>query len=151
MDLSIVSTKKKANEGVFLHLKNPENWEDFYDITDGKEDLSKPIGLIMLGVDSDVAVKAKHDRINKSITKKQKKSKGDQEETEFSQKSEAEQNEILADCTIGWKNLSLDGSEEFTREAILKVYSDSGWSWLRAQAMAFVDNRANFLEKRVTP
>lgn len=146
MELSNFSTKKKSNEGVFLHLKNPETWEEIYELKEKNEDdKTKPVGLRMLGVDSDIAVAAKHARINAQVAKKASKVKPIDALQDFSQKSDAEQNEILADCTCGWENLSLNGDKEFSRENMVKVYSDSGWAWLREQAMAFVNNRANFI------
>jgi hypothetical protein len=139
MDLSQLSTKQKSNEGQFLHLKHPGTWEPLFD----GGDESKPVGIYLLGVDSDVVQKARHARINAQVSPKKAKKPSDNEK--FSEQSEAEKNQMLVDCTKGWENLSLDGSSEFTAEKILQVYSDPGWSWLRAQAMAFVDDRANFI------
>jgi len=146
MDLLQFSTKKKSNAGEFLQLKHPKTFEDLFDGVNekGEPDESKPVGLYLLGVDSDVAVQARHKRLNAQVGKKSSKAKTKDDE-DFAQKSEAEQNEILADCTVGWANLSLDGNSEFSRETILKIYSDSGWAWLREQAMMFVNDRGNFI------
>lgn len=140
MDLLQFSTKKKSNAGEFLQLKHPKTFEELFD----GDDESKPVGLYLLGVDSDVAVQARHKRLNTQISKKSSKAKAKDDE-DFAQKSEAEQNEILADCTVGWQNLSIDGNSEFSRATILKIYSDTGWAWLREQAMFFVNDRGNFI------
>lgn len=146
MDLAQLSTKQKSNEGQFLHLKHPGTWEPLYDGVNekGEPDESRPVGIYLLGVDSDVVQKARHARINAQVSPKKGKQKPADTE-KFSEQSEAEKNNMLVDCTKGWENLSLDGSSEFTAEKILQVYSDPGWAWLRAQAMAFVDDRANFI------
>lgn len=141
MDLSALSTKKKSNEGAFLHLVHPKTRELMYD----GGDETKPVGLIMLGVDSDVVQQAKHARINAQISSKKPKAKPADKEN-FSEQSEADQNQMLADCTKGWKNLSLDGDDQFSAEKMLAIYSDPGWAWLRAQAIVFVDDRGNFIE-----
>lgn len=136
MDLSKFNTKKKSNEGAFLHLKSPVDGSLLYD--DGK-----PVGLYLLGSDSDKVQSAIHKRFNESYASA--KSESDKDETGISEKSDAAKNELLADCTRGWEGLSLDGDNEFSREKILSVYSNSGWLWLRNQALSFVDNRANFI------
>lgn len=141
MDLSALSTKKKSNEGEFLHLVHPKTRELMYD----GGDESKPVGLILLGVDSDVVQQARHARINAQIGSKKPKAKPADKEN-FSEQSEADQNQMLADCTKGWKNLSLDGDDQFSADKMLAVYSDPGWAWLRAQAIVFVDDRGNFIE-----
>lgn len=134
MDLSKFNTKKKSNEGAFLHLKSPVDGSPLFD--DGK-----PVGLYLLGSDSDKVQAAIHKRFNDSYASAKTKT----EETGISEKSDAAKNELLADCTQGWENLSLDGDIEFSREKILNVYSDSGWLWLRNQALNFVDDRSNFI------
>lgn len=136
MDLSKFSTKKKSNEGQFLHLKSPVDGKLLYD-----GDESKPVGLYLLGSDSDKVQAAIHKRFNDSYAE----SKTKKEETGYSEKSDSAKNELLADCTQEWENLSLDGDGEFSRDKILKVYSDTGWLWLRNQALNFVDDRANFI------
>jgi hypothetical protein len=145
MDLLALSTKTKSNQGEFLHLKHPGTWLPLYDGVDekGEPDESKPVGLYLLGVDSDVVQKSRHARINSQIASKKPKKVVESEN--FSEQSEAEKNQILVECTKGWANLSLDGSSEFSAERILQVYSDPGWAWLRAQAIAFVDDRGNFI------
>lgn len=148
MELSNLSTKKKSNAGEFLHLINPKTFEPYCDVEldeDGNIISENRVGLILLGMDSDYAQKKKHERINAGLLKRSQKGKKSDEEN-FSEKSEAEQNEILADCTLGWENITYLGDPVFTRENIIKVYSDAGWSWIREQAIAFVGNRGNFLE-----
>ena len=137
MDLSQFSTKKKSNAGAFLHLKSPVDGKPLYD---GDPTEENRVGLWMLGSDSDKVQAAIHKRFNDSYAE----SKAKKEETGISEKSDAAKNELLADCTQGWENLSLDG-DEFSRDKILSVYTDSGWLWLRNQALNFVDDRANFI------
>ena len=50
--------------------------------------------------------------------------------------------------TIGWTLDGIDGKPvEFTKEAARELYSDTSMAWLREQAEAFVQDRANFLQK----
>jgi hypothetical protein len=134
MDLSKFSTKKKSNEGAFLHLKSPVDGKPLFD---GEV----AVGLYLLGSDSDKVQAAIHKRINESVESKPKQDA----DVGPSERSDAAKNELLADCTQGWEGLSLDGDNEFSREKILSVYSNSGWLWLRNQALNFVDDRANFI------
>lgn len=134
MELSQLSTKTKANAGEFLHLKHPESGALLYD----NKDKSKPVGLILLGKDSDLFIKHNHKIVNERITEKNA-------TTKTSEQIRDENTELLASLTTGWSNLSINGKSEFSRANVVELYDDLGLSWVREQADAFIGTRANFI------
>jgi len=59
---------------------------------------------------------------------------------------EQEALELLADCTLGWSGVMLDGQElQFSKKAAVDLYAR--FPWLREQADAFIADRANFLPR----
>lgn len=53
--------------------------------------------------------------------------------------------EVLASVTLSWSGFVVDGQEiECTPENAKRLYKQ--WPWLREQAQAFVEDRANFLK-----
>ncbi len=133
MDLSILNTKKKANTGAFLHLNHPATGMPIYD----NDDETKPVGIYLMGKDSDLFAKTKHKNLNSILNAKKK------SETKTSESIEQESITLLADMTTGWQNMSYGGNTEFSHEAMCSVYSDL--TWVREQAEAFVNERANFI------
>lgn len=132
MELSVLDTKKKANAGSFLHLKHPATGEPLYD----NDDQSKPVGLYLMGKDSDVFAKTRHKSMNEALNGKKK-------TTRTSEQLEIEGIGLLSEMTTGWQNLSLDGNSEFSRDTIAELYTRM--SWVREQANLFIDDRANFI------
>ena len=134
MKLDKFDTSKKSNSGVFLHLVAPDGAKIYDEGVDGKRDLSKPVGLIMLGVDSKHYQDVKHKRAN------DRRIGGDKITSEM---VEDENIQLLADLTTGWQNLEVDGDSKYSRENVLKLYVK--YPWAREQANAFAGNRANFI------
>ncbi len=133
MDLANIDPKKKANTGAFLHLIHPGTGLPLYD----SDDQSKPVGLRLMGKDSDVYARTRHKNLNSVIGAKKK------SEPKTSEQIERETIELLADMTVGWDNLSYGGAEKFSREAVIALYT--GMPWVREQADTFVSDRANFI------
>ncbi len=54
--------------------------------------------------------------------------------------------ELLADVTMGWENLQIDGAAyPFSRANALKLYGR--FPWIREQVQQAVEDRANFLPR----
>jgi hypothetical protein len=138
MDLSSISTKKKANQGAFLHLKDPRDPKGETYLFDGETE----VGLFMMGKDSDLFQSTRNKNFNEAILGAAGKKKKKDETLE---EIRARANDMLSSMTTGWQGLSLEGDSEFTRDKILKVYNDAGWDWLRKQANEFIDVDANFI------
>ena len=63
------------------------------------------------------------------------------------QRLETEGTELLADLTVGWNLLSLDGEKidvPFSRGNAVELYADRHMAWIREQVDAFVGDRENF-------
>ena len=133
MDLSALNPKKKANAGAFLHLVNPGTGLPLYD-DDNKE---KPVGLWLMGRDSDLYAKTRHKSVNSALTTKKK------SDPKTSEMIEQETISLLAEMTTGWDNLSYNGQSEFSRDAVIGVYTDL--AWVREQVDSFISDRANFI------
>lgn len=136
MEILNLDPRKKANEGTFLHLKHPGTGAYLYGQTDGKDDESKPVGLYLLGTDSDAFAKRQHEKVNARFTAKKP-------PVVTSESLERERVELVADLTVGWLNLEVDGSDEFTQANVFKLYSRL--PWVREQADEWAGNRVNFI------
>lgn len=132
MDILQLNPKKKANEGAFLHLQHPGTKAYLYE----DDAQTKPVGLRLLGRDSDKFEQNLHKRVNDMISNK----KAAQSTAE---KNQQESIAALADLTVGWENLSINGDSNFSRENAISLYSQL--AWVRESADEFVGNRANFL------
>ncbi len=144
MDFLTVSTLEKANKGQFLHLKHMSTDIPMHDgcdpVTGKGGDLSKPVGLYILGRDSDVFTARKHRITNESILKK------DESKSDDSGKSElfdAETLDSLIELTAGWQFISIRGEDEFSAENVKELYRLC--PWVKEQASIFATNRANFI------
>ncbi len=140
MDLSKLDTRKKSNEGSFLHLKHPGTGVAMHDgcdeITGAGGDLTKPVGLYLLGKDSDKHMAYVHKRKNARIF-----AKDDVQNT--SEQSAAETIEMLAEITTGWQHMELDGKKNLDRDLAVELYTRLAWA--AEQATFHVVDRANFI------
>lgn len=98
------------------------------------------ITIELAGIDSETYRNAKHKTANKRMERAQRmagKYKLSAEELE------EEQLQLLADCTIGWKNIELNGKPlEFSIPNAKKLYAD--FPWIRQQVDTFTGDRGNF-------
>lgn len=133
MDLSALNPKKKANAGAFLHLVNPGTGLPLYD----NDDKEKPVGLWLMGRDSDLYMKTRHKTVNSALSTKKR------SDPKTSEIIEQEAISLLTEMTTGWSNLSYNGSSEFSQDAISGIYTDL--VWVREQADTFASDRANFI------
>lgn len=132
MELLNLDPRKKANEGAFLHLKHPGNGSYLFD--DGDE--SKPVGLYLLGKDSDKYETIRHQNTNTRLSEKKS-------PLLTSEKIEQDAISLLADLTVGWDNLTVDGDTVYSRENVVKLYKKL--PWVKEQVDVFVVDRANFI------
>ncbi|MES1987461.1 MAG: hypothetical protein V4440_05420 [Pseudomonadota bacterium] len=132
MQLNKFDTTKKANAGAFLHLVAPNGAKLYEQDADGKNDLAKPVGLYLLGLDSKAFQESKHKRANERRGEKVTSEMVDEESLQAG-----------ADLAVGWLNLEVDGDSEFSRANVLKIYQQ--YPWVREQVDNFVANRANFI------
>lgn len=66
------------------------------------------------------------------------------------EESEAQAIELLATATKSFRGLVLDGREVDASMA-RAIYADPGYSWIREQVSAAMQDRANFLPKSAKP
>ena len=143
MDLSALNPKKKANSGAFLHLVNPGDGAPLYEYDKTTSDpferdkSKKKVGLWLMGRDSDLYAKTRHKNVNTALTAKKK------SDPKTSEMIEQETVALLADMTVSWENLSYNGQHEFSRDAVIGIYTDL--KWVFEQADAFISDRANFI------
>lgn len=138
MDFSKLDTSKKANEGAFLHFTHPGTGAKLYDeLEGGGRDLNKPVGIFLLGKDSDAHAQYLHKRTNDRIFAKD-------DVQNSSEESEAETIKMISELATGWKNIDLGGGRtDFSKSATVELFTH--WKWAIEQAIAFVTNRANFI------
>lgn len=120
------------DEGAVLDLRGLDGAQLFNN--DGS-----PMTITLLGSDSDVAVKTRNANTNRRIQQGPR-----AKVTAESLVSEGAA--YLAKLTTGW-NITMGGEKPAcTYEAALKLYSNPKLSFIREQADAFIEDRANFLK-----
>jgi hypothetical protein len=103
IDLSSLDTAAQAEEGADLALLHPST--------------GKPLGptLRLVGMDSDRYNKARRRIVEKRLAKSRARLDLDA--------AEMENLSLLADCTLGWAEIVIDGADvPFSREAALELY-----------------------------
>lgn len=128
MDLANLDVKKAANEGSVLELLHPVTSEVVRDEKD------KPFSLTLIGSDSDAFKRSMRRNVEKRMNNKSKKVDLDS--------SEMDGINILASCTTDCY-LILNGKKVDAKD-IAEVYKD--FPWVREQAEAFINDRANFIK-----
>lgn len=123
----------KANSGAEMQLIDPSTDEPIPGWT-----------ITLLGIDSDVYQDIQR---RKQQTYLDRAAKGKKAGNLDAKKLASDSLEELVACTVGWTGLSLDGEEplEFSADNARMVYEQ--WSWIKEQAQAFVNDRANFFAK----
>ena len=129
-DFSILDTRKKSNEGAFLHLRHPGTGAKLYD----KE--NNPVGLYILGRDSDAFIASNHAKNNARLN--------DVEAPKPTSESIENDNiDLLAGLTVGWAHVKHKDEETFTRELVSDFYRTYRWAY--EQANSFAGERGNFI------
>lgn len=137
MDFSTLDTRKKSNEGAFLHLKHPGTGKLLYD-EGHTEESPKPVGLYMLGRDSDKYAELTHKKNNTLLDSKKK---PDEELT--SESLEQENIKLVSSLTVGWQNIKFMGDDNFDSEKMPHFFRLFPWAY--EQANTFAGDRANFI------
>lgn len=124
---------KKADEGAVLQLLHPDTMEPIQGAT-----------ITLLGRDSQIARKLALRRQQAAIARAMKGRKAaaiDPEELE------RQGIEDLVELTVSWTLQGPKGALPSTKEEFLSVYSNPRLGWIKAQALSFIDETANFLDK----
>lgn len=125
MDLAKYDITQKANDGADLVLEHP--------VTGEKLDAV----LTLVGHDSDLYSNKIRDIAQKQINNKSK-----SKSVDFAN-AERQSAELLASCTIGWKNIEEGGKAvPFSKDACFQMYLK--YKWIREQVDKFVGDRGNF-------
>ena len=133
MDLADLTPKKEPH---FVHLHHPVTEEPL--LTDDGE----PIGVYVVGTDSDEYAERERWLIDRRIKAAEAKAMGKKPQ-DFDFRNEGL--ETLVSCVKGWKNIILDGEEfafsaENARKLLLRL------RWVRDVLDREMANRANFIK-----
>lgn len=121
IDLATLDTGVNANQGVELELEHPKTGE--------------PMGIFITvaGRDSKVWRRAIGDIADRNKSR-----------TRTPDMVYREDIELTARCTLGWRNMVVDGQPlDFSFANAKAIYER--FAWIKEQADNFKDNRANFL------
>jgi len=129
IDLASLDAKPKAEAGADCHILHPDTGAEM------------GIVITLRGAESEVFKRNFWAQVNRERAK-QAAQRGIVQAID-PDKAEAEASELLADCTMGWSGVVLDGAElPFSRANAITLYARFGW--LRKQVDAFITNEANY-------
>ena len=138
LNTSEFDLRDAADGGAWCQLLHPVTSDEL------GADEGKPARIRIQGIDSmgfekalakSAAIRAKEPQRRAAIS--------DQRIAAEAEKSERIQARELADVTIGWEHIEMDGQPyPFSRENALRLYTQ--YKWIREQLIVFVFERANF-------
>lgn len=140
-----------SDKGTFCQLSDPTTKRPmFVENLVGDEwvaDETKPVGLYLLGIDSEAYKKQEAKNRDDAIGEMQK------GETPTAAKGDARATKLLVACTTGWENIPtawIDGSDNeeaitFSQRAATIVYEGRGTNWIREFADQKIADRSRFL------
>jgi hypothetical protein len=144
MDLTDFDVKRRAEEGSWLHLREPINNELLF-ADDGDEygdsGERRPMRLKLLGADSDTLQK-----YGRGLLDEQRRQAATEGKA-FRSSSEVEEDliSLLVAATVDCENILVDGEEiEPTRRELEALYER--FPWIAEQAMRRVRDRAAYLK-----
>lgn len=130
MDLKKFDLTQAADQGATIELLHPVTGEVL-------TDKGKPVTITVLGADSKVFKDAVKARTRRALGEKKQKIDLD--------KTERENAELLAKCTLQWSGIEEDGKKlDCTFENAVQVYLQ--YSWIRDQVDEAIGDRANFMQ-----
>lgn len=136
MDLSKINLEKMAEQGADMELMHPVDNEVML------QDNKSPITIKLVGTDSKAYRNKNRDFQRKRIAKMTK----SRTKTIDYTVSDEDACELLAECTIGWSGIVVEGKPlEFSKENAEILYMQ--FNWIREQVDAFIGDRANFFPK----
>ncbi len=122
-----------ATKGAFCHLSDPVTGVPLVD------ENGDPVGLILAGADGEQYAKAKAEVARKQLREQERQGRKWKWSAEAVEQGELD---ILVACSLGWKGASYGSDSTFTPDLMRKLYVKE--SWIKAQADAFVHERASF-------
>jgi hypothetical protein len=137
MDLSAKSTTKKANEGAFLHLRDPRTDTPLLD-----EKTGEAVGLTLLGCDSSLYRKLAHEVQNARLERMRVargKIKGLRADV-----TDEENRELIAKMCVRVHHIECDGAALSSTFDDMMLLFDR-LPWVYDQATEFVEDRTNHL------
>jgi len=133
MDLSKFNVEKMAEMGADMPIEHPATGDEL------KQDDDKPITIKVLGTDSKAYRNKNREFQRERIAKMTRNRKKTIDYTV----GDEDACTLLAECTVGWEGIELDGEAiEFSKEAAYDLYLSQ--SWIREQVDMFIGDRANF-------
>jgi hypothetical protein len=133
MDLSKYNVSKQAEQGAWLELEAPDTGEIL------RNDEGEAVAIKVLGMDSK-AWRNKNRDFQRQRIQKMARSKSRNIDYTVSDEDACE---LLAECTIEWKNIIENGEEiECNSGNAFDLYMK--YPWIREQVDAFIGERANF-------
>ena len=145
MDLSTLDVRKAANEGAELELIHPTEGTILREPvpeTAPEGTIGEALVIMLAGTDSEVYREALKSRARQRLNQQKKKNRAEQ--TDFDE-AERKGIELLAKCTMGWRNISEDGKElQFNVNNAITIYTK--YPWIKEQVDVFMADRSNFLK-----
>jgi hypothetical protein len=134
LDLAEFDTTKSSDEGAWLNLRSPSSGVEL-------KSGGQPIMLHLLGRDSEIFRKSSRAASNRRL----KANSRNRNNTPTAEDIEADGKRLIIDCTIGWKNVVVDGvALEFSAQAVEEFYKR--FPAFFEQADEFIGGRENFLK-----
>lgn len=128
MDLSLLDSKKGANEGRELIIVNPATG------------LETDIMITLAGIDSDI-----YQAIDREAARKRFKLLSRRQELKLTpEEIEEERLDMLAKCTLGWSGLQENGQDmPYSYANARRIYQN--YPVIRRQVDQFIGDQSNFL------
>lgn len=135
MDLSTLDTSTAAEQGATMEVQHPTSGAVLTQAG------GAAVSILLAGQDSERFRKADRKIANRRFAS----TAAGRRVTVTSESLEADNLERLVACTISWSGVGFDGADkECTPENAREAYKRL--PWLREQAEAFIQDRANFLK-----
>lgn len=133
MDLNQFST---ANEPVFFNLRHPGTDEEL------KTETGEPVGLTVLGTDSEAFIQKERELLNRRLNKARQKQRADKITVEELDREELAK---LSVCVVDFKNITVGGQAlNFTTANAVKLFEE--FPWARRQVSDFIGESENFFK-----
>jgi hypothetical protein len=123
-----------------MELTGPDGKPCLYELVgaDGEPDI-QPVTIDLLPSNSDQGVAVNRKNLNRRLTSKR---------PTDADILESEQTELLVACTTGWSGMTMGGQPfPYSPNNARLLYTDQRFSFIRAQANAFIADAANFTKR----
>lgn len=133
MDFANLDTSDLANAGAVLHVRAPDG-------APLHQENGEPVTITLLGADSDALIK-----IDRQTTNEHLRGMTNGQVTVTAEIAEAKLLTRLAKATVAWSGVVVDGKAVECNEANARALY-ARFRFLRAQADAFIADRAHFMK-----